>query len=127
VFLHFNTPHAPYFYDAKADRFDASGRGISGYSDALELVDRTVAQLIKHLDSNTVLLLSADHPLRIADQVDGITDPHVPFIVHFPGQTDALRDEQEFSSLRTAPLILEILNGSVRTPQKAAEFLNQWF
>ena len=127
VFLHFNTPHAPYFYNAKANRFDASGRGISGYGDALVLVDRTVAELMKHLDSNTALLLSADHPLRIGDQVDGITDPHVPFIVHFPGQTNELRDEQEFSSLGTAPLIVEILSGTVRTAEEAAAFLDRGF
>jgi len=127
VFLHFNAPHAPYFFDAKSGRFDAAGRGINGYPDALELVDQTVAQLVERLDSNSVLILSADHPLRNADQLDGATDPHVPFIVHFPGQTKPLREEQEFSSIRTAPLILQILDGKVRTPEDADEFLEAEF
>ena len=103
------------------------GREISGYPDGLELVDQTVAQLVEHLDSNSVLILSADHPLRNADQLDGVTDPHVPFIVHFPGQTKPLWEEQEFSALRTAPFILQILDGKVRTPEDADEFLEAEF
>jgi membrane-anchored protein YejM (alkaline phosphatase superfamily) len=123
IYIHFNIPHAPYFYDAKSGRFDAPGRGLAAYADALMLVDRTVEQLEGRLDSKTVLILSADHPLRVADQVDGVTDQHVPFIVHWPGQTKGLREDEEFSSLRTAPLILEILEGRVRTPEDAAQVL----
>jgi len=123
VFLHFNTPHAPYFYDAKSDRFDAPGRGISAYSDGLLLVDRTVAKLVGHLDTNTVLILSADHPLRNADLLDGATDPRVPFIVHFPGQRNSVREDHEFSSIVTASLILDILDGKVHTAEDLLEWL----
>jgi hypothetical protein len=124
VFLHFNIPHAPYFYDAKSGRFDAPGRGmVAAYGDALVLLDRTVEKLEQRLDSNTVLILSADHPLRNAGQIDGVTDPRVPFLIHFPGQVQPWRESAEFSSIETAPLILEILNRGVRTPAEAAQML----
>lgn len=126
VFLHFNVPHAPQFYDAATRRFDAPGRAIGvAYSDALRLVDQTVGTLVEHLDSKTVLILSADHPLRIAEQVDGISDPHVPFLIHWPGQRVGFREDREFSSIRTTPLILAILDGKVRSPEEAARFLTK--
>ena len=124
VFLHFNIPHAPYFYDAGSNRYNATGRTVAtAYGDALMLVDQTVAKLEARLDSKTVLILSADHPLRVAEQVDGASDPHVPFLLHWPGQTRPLREPREFSSLRTAALILEILDGKVRTIEEADRFL----
>ena len=65
IYIHFNVPHVPYFYDAKSGRFDAPGRGVAAYRDALMLVDRTLEQLEKRLDSKTVLILSAGPSVAI--------------------------------------------------------------
>jgi phosphopentomutase len=105
-------PHAPYFFNAAT------------YGDALKLVDKTIGSLAAHLDERTVLILSADHPLRLSGQVDGKTDPHVPFVLHWPGQTQQLRDESQFSSLATAPLIIEILEGRVNSAEDAMRYLD---
>ena len=118
LFAHFNIPHIPYFYDATRVRFDAAGRGVSGYGDALMLMDQTVGRILEQLDSQTVLILSADHPLRTADG-----DSRVPFLIHWPQQTRGLKEEREFSSIQTAELILRILEGRVSSPEEAARFL----
>jgi hypothetical protein len=126
VYLHFNIPHAPYFYDAQSQRLDAAGRGmVAAYGDALMLVDRTVAKLEERLDPHTILILSADHPLRNAAQIDGVSDPRVPFLIHFPGQAQPVRDDMEFSAIKTASLVLGMLDGDVRTPEDADRLLTR--
>ncbi len=121
AFIHFNIPHTPYFYSPNGGRSRRSGYSAALYDDALELVDRSVGDILATLngaglDSKTAIILSSDHPARFPTRIDGGRDPHVPFIVHLPGQAKGVVSTQEFSTIRTADLALAIADGEVKSP-----------
>jgi hypothetical protein len=128
VFIHFNIPHKPYFYNPKTGGLGRSGYSAALYDDALELVDRSVSGILSSLngaglDSKTAIILSSDHPVRFPTRIDGGEDPHVPFIVHLPGQTSGVVSTQEFSTVRTADLVVAIADGEVKSPQDVEHYL----
>jgi hypothetical protein len=111
AFIHFNVPHAPYFYTAKTGPFYSTAH----YNDALQWVDRAVGGILSAigkagLESKTAIILSSDHPERFSQ-----TDPYVPFIVHLPGQTGGVASDEEFSTMKTADLALAIARGEVKS------------
>jgi hypothetical protein len=115
IFVHVNAPHPPFF------------AGTHTYRDALMLVDRTIGQIEvalrqSGLDKNTALILTSDHPARFTDDAAGL-DPHVPLIVHLPGETSGLECNRKFSALRSAALAIELGEGRIATPQQVADFL----
>jgi hypothetical protein len=123
AFIHFNIPHTPYFYKAKIGR-----SGAADYDDALQLVDRSVGDILSSLrlaglDSKTAIILSSDHPARFFTSVDGRQDPHVPFIVHLPGEAAGVVTDQEFSTVGTAGLALAITEGKVQALSDIENFL----
>jgi arylsulfatase A-like enzyme len=128
AFIHFNIPHKPYFFNPKTGRPGRSGYSAARYDDALELVDRSVSDILSSLngaglDSKTAIILSSDHPARFPTRIDGGQDPHVPFFVHLPGQADGVVSTQEFSTIRTADLVLAIAAGEVKSPADLEHFL----
>jgi hypothetical protein len=123
AFIHFNIPHTPYFYHPGSSRYSAAH-----YNDALQLVDRSVGEILSSLklaglDSKTAIILSSDHPARFFTSVDGRQDPHVPFIVHLPGEAAGVVAGQEFSTVRTAGLALDITEGKVQSLSDVEDFL----
>jgi hypothetical protein len=129
AFIHVNIPHKPYFYSPKTGGSGRSGYSAALYDDALELVDRSVGDILSSLndaglDSKTAIILSSDHPARFPTRVDGRQDPHVPFIVHLPGQANGVVSTREFSTIRTADLALAIADGEVRSPMDLEHFLS---
>lgn len=125
AFIHFNIPHTPYFYNPGGERFREPA---APYDDALQLVDRTVGEILSSLgpaglDSNTAIILSSDHPARFSTRIDGRQDPRVPFIVHLPGNHVGMVADQEFSTILTANLALAIAAGEVKSLPDISEFL----
>jgi len=117
AFIHFNVPHVPYFYDPKIGRFGHYGYSEPLYNDALHWVDRTVGDILSSvdragLDSKTAIILSSDHPLRNGS----VLDRYVPFIVYLPGEKAGLISTEEFSTVKTADLVLAIVSGEVKSP-----------
>jgi hypothetical protein len=117
AFIHFNVPHAPFFYNPAIGRFGRPGHPDDLYAHALRWVDSSVRDILASvksagLDSRTAIILSSDHPARLIAQLD----PHVPFIVHLPGEQAEAFSTQEFSALRTADLVLAIARGEVQSP-----------
>jgi hypothetical protein len=115
TFIHFNIPHTPYFYNSKIGRFGHYGYSESLYNDALQWVDRSVGEILSSLntaglDSKTAIILSSDHPER-----NFTLTPYVPFVVHLPGETDGVVNTQEFSTIKTADLVLAIARGEVKS------------
>jgi hypothetical protein len=120
--VHFNIPHTPYFYTAAS--------GATGYDATLQLVDRTLAEVLETLarsglDGRTALILSSDHPARFPTRIDGGEDVHVPFIVHLPGEQTGMAFDTEFSALATVPLALAIAAGEIATPEAVARFVTE--
>lgn len=123
-FIHFNIPHLPYFDQPRIGGLGYYGYRDDLYSDALERVDSSIGEILKALrgaglDSKTAIILSSDHPQRQSPQ----TDPHVPFIVHLPGQETGTVYNREFSTIKTADVALAIAGGGIRTPADIEQFL----
>ena len=121
AFIHFNIPHAPFFYDMRTGSFGRANY-VNGYADALDLVDRTVGALRESMEragtwNNTALVLSADHWNRAAIPVDH----RVPFIVHMPGDNVPVPYSSELHTVRTADVILAILSGQVQNNRDVAK------
>jgi hypothetical protein len=126
AFIHFNIPHAPYFYNPEIGRFGRRGYPDDLYADALRWVDRSVGDILSalrrsDLDSKTAIIISSDHPARLIQTLD----PHVPFIVHLPGETAGMPSSLEFSALGTANLVMAIARGDVRSPAEIEKFLSR--
>ncbi|HTA46081.1 MAG TPA: alkaline phosphatase family protein [Bryobacteraceae bacterium] len=124
--IHFNIPHTPYFYDPKIGPSPRYGYWGSLYNDALQWVDRSVGSILASvhdasLDGKTAIILSSDHPFRFSAS----HDPHVPFIVHLPGARTGVLWEDEFSTVRTADLIMAIAGGEVKSAAEVAHFVTR--
>ncbi len=124
AFIHFNIPHTPYFYNPEIGRSDRRDHRDDLYIDALKWVDRAVGEILTSvnqagLEAKTAIILSSDHPARPVLP----TDPHVPFIVHLPGEKAGLVSVQEFSTLGTADLALAIAKGEIQTPFEIEKFM----
>lgn len=125
--LHFDVPHAPYFYDrASADM----SRSWSTYMDAVALVDRTVAELRQNMErtgawKTTALLISSDHFWRNSPLVNGKRDERVPFILHLPGQTEPVILREPFNTVLTHDLLLAILRSDIDSVAGARAWLAQ--
>jgi hypothetical protein len=118
AYVHFNVPHPPLF--------DGNGGPGDPYLRELAWVDGAVRELLEALrqsglESKTALILTSDHPARLVPR----TDPHVPLMVHFPGEERPMVLDEEITVLRTGSLALAIARGDVRGPEDAARFLTR--
>jgi hypothetical protein len=121
--IHFNIPHAPYFYDPKVGRLGHYGYSLALYNSSLEWMDRSVGEILSSisaagLDSKTAIILSSDHPER-----NFTVDPYVPFIVHLPGAEAGWVSAEPFSTIETGNLALAIAHGEVKSPLDVQRFL----
>jgi hypothetical protein len=127
VLVHFNIPHAPYFYSRATGKFDRAN-SLGGYTDALALVDRTFGELQVAMEAagtwaHSSVLISADHWFRSSPEVKGKRDLRVPFLLHLAGADDAMSFHGEFETVLSADLILNILHGEIRTHRQAADWI----
>jgi len=132
VFLHFPVPHTPYIYNLRTGRLDLANSPVHGYIDALALVDRTVGELRRTMEAaglweRTAVLISADHGYRGDRSVDGgpIADHWVPFLLKLPGQHEPYEYPRHLETIRSAGLLLDILEDRILTPADAARSLDE--
>lgn len=130
VFLHLPVPHAPHAYNRFTGRLDQANRPITGYIDSLALVDRMLGELRAAMErrgvwDHTVLLISADHPFRASQFLDGKSDRRVPFLLRFPGRPTAGVCAPEFDTIISANLVYAILRGSISTPADASDYIER--
>ncbi len=116
AWVHFNVPHPPYF--------EGDGGPGDPYLRELTYVDRAARELMEALrqsglESKTAVILTSDHPARLVPH----TDPHVPLLVHFPGEENPMVMDREITALRIGDLALAIARGAVQDPTQAARFL----
>jgi hypothetical protein len=111
---------------------DLANTPVRGYIDALGLVDRTVGELRAAMESaglwdRTAVLISADHGYRGVRSVDGgkIADRWVPFLLKLPGRHAPYEYRRRLETVRSAGLLLAILEGRIATPDEVAASLEE--
>lgn len=89
VFLHLPTLHQPFLYDARTRSYDLRGSPIRGYWDAMAKADEITGRIEwamrgRRTWERSLVVLTSDHGFRMADLLDGVRDPRVPFLVKLP-------------------------------------------
>jgi hypothetical protein len=129
IFLHFPIPHPPGIYNRKSEKLTTiSFSNIKGYINNVALADRAFRQLRMTLTDaggwdESVVIVSSDYPWRDAAVFSGKKNPYVPFMIKMPHQTSRIRLEVRFQTVKTADLVLSILNGEVKTDAEAAQWI----
>ncbi len=139
LYVHFPTPHLYAIYDRERKDFTLSEK--TTYFDNLALVDRTVGELRRKLETaglwdSTTILITADHGLRYAlwhggmnwtPQFDRLLEngqsPTVPFIVKLSGENKPLVYDPSFSAVVEGDLLLAVLRGEVTTAAEASHWV----
>jgi hypothetical protein len=142
VFLHLPVPHPPGIWDTKTQTFTTDDH--ADYIDNLALADKVLGQIRRTLEQTgdwdrSTILVSADHPYRAlhwltAREVAAPPEmvrltrmrwqPYIPFFLKLPGQKTGLAYHREFNSVLSADLLLEALQGHIRTPGQAVQWLD---
>jgi hypothetical protein len=141
VMVHWSIPHFPNIYNRSEDVVsDGPGRS---YIDNLELVDRTIGNLRREMESkgiweSTVVLVSSDHWWRSSEwrkqpgwmaedeaAQGGEADHRVPFILKPVGKVEGATYNSPFNTVLTHDLLLAILSGEVSDTKEAAAWLDQ--
>ena len=143
VMIHWPIPHDPNIYDRSEDKIsDQSGHS---YLDNLELVDRTLGDIRRAMESSgtwdsTVVLVTSDHwwragslwkkrqTLTAEDEAawGGVEDRRVPFILKMAGAgEEGANFAAPFNTVLTHDLLLAILRGEVSGTKGAVTWLDQ--
>jgi arylsulfatase A-like enzyme len=128
VFLHDPVPHAPHTYDRVQRAFTKRNAPFDGYLDSLALADLILGEIREAMTASgvwdtTTLLVSADHPYRASRQLDGKSDPRVPFLMKLSAQKSAVEYCEPLQTLVSKRLLESVLRGEVSTPQEALAWL----
>lgn len=128
--VHLPVPHAPHSYDRKTGTFTLGNAPISGYVDSLALLDRTVGEIRRAMEAagtwnSTTVLFTTDHPYREAEQLDGKSDPRIPYILKLAGQTEGVDYKDQFNTILTGDLLLSVLGGEITDTTSAKTWLDR--
>ena len=128
--VHLPIPHAPHAYDRKTGTFTLGNSPIAGYIDSLALLDRSVGELRRAMENagvwdSTTVLFTSDHGYRDAEALDGKTDSRIPYILKLASQKDGVKYTQEFNTVLTADLLLDVLRGEIGDPASAVAWLDR--
>jgi hypothetical protein len=128
--VHLPTPHAPHAYNRKTGTFTLGNSPVRGYVDSLALLDLTVGELRRAMESagtwdETTVLFTSDHPYREAEVLDGKDDPRIPYLLKMAGEKDGAAYSQQVNTVLTGDLMLAVLRGEVTDPKSAAEWFDR--
>jgi hypothetical protein len=141
VFVHSPAPHPPGIYDRVKNDFSLESK--NGYIDNLELVDRTIGDLRRAMESagiwdQTTVIISADHWWRTEmwsrgpfwTREDGAAsrgkmDHRIPFVLKLAGQREQLTYTAGFNTVVTHDLILALMRGEVSSAASVADWLDR--
>lgn len=127
--IHLPIPHAPHPYDRHTGTFTLKNSPIRGYIDSLALLDRTLGELRRSMESSgawdrTVVILTSDHHYREDEALDGKTDSRIPFLVKTAGRDSGIVYSRRFNTVLTHDLILAFLRGELVTAADVARWLD---
>jgi hypothetical protein len=136
VYVHFNVPHEPFFYNAATGEFNAGEKPVVSlfrknfrrYFDALQLVNRTFGELRQAMEqsgvwNDTHVLLTTDHPYRARLRLDGRQDNRVPFIVRAAGTQRGAAYDGHFNTVLAPDLAAALLQGRLRSSEAVREWV----
>lgn len=142
VMIHWPIPHAPNIYNRSEGQISAAAN--RSYLDNLALVDRTVADIRRAMESNgtwdtTAVLITSDHWWRESlwkkhktwtaeDEAaaNGEVDRRIPFILKMAKSGEKGTEFQApFNTILTHDLVLAILRGEVSDSKGAADWLER--
>jgi hypothetical protein len=128
--IHLPVPHAPHAFDRKTGDFTLGNSPIAGYVDSLALLDRTVGDIRRSMEragtwDSTTVLFTSDHPYREAEQLDGKSDPRIPFVLKLAAQKEGVVYQHGFNTVLTGELLLGVLRGEITGPPSATAWLNR--
>jgi hypothetical protein len=130
TFLHLNVPHLPAPYADEFLGLAGSADPLVEYSRNLIVADRVLGEVVAELQRQVVrhqllLIVSGDHWLR--NRWYRANEPEqskpVPFIAWIVGDTKGTQISQRISTIHTAAMILEYLDGELSTQAEIANWL----
>jgi hypothetical protein len=127
--VHLPIPHAPHAYDRRTGAFTLRNAPIGGYVDSLALLDRTIGEIRRGMESSgawdrTTVLFTSDHHYRESAALDGKDDTRIPFLLKMASEREGAGYSQSFNAVLTHDLVLAILKGDVATEADAARWLD---
>jgi hypothetical protein len=128
--VHLPIPHAPHAYNRKTGEFTLGNSPIAGYVDSLALLDRTVGEIRRGMENagtwdSTTVLFTSDHPYRESMQLDGKSDPRIPYILKLAWQKEGVEYTPQFNTVLTADLLMAVLRGEIADAASAAAWLDR--
>ena len=128
--VHLPIPHAPHAYDRKTGEFTLGNSPIAGYVDSLALLDRTIGEIRRSMEKagtwdSTTVLFTSDHPYRESMQLDGKSDPRIPYILKLASQKEGVEYTPRFNTVLTADLLIAVLRGEIADVASAAAWLDR--
>jgi hypothetical protein len=128
--VHLPVPHAPHAYNRRTGEFTLGNAPIAGYVDSLALLDRTIGEIRRDMENagtwdSTTVLFTTDHPYREAMQLDGKSDPRIPYILKLAGQKEGVEYAPQFNTVLTADLLMAVLRGEIADTESAAAWLDR--
>jgi Sulfatase len=128
--VHLPVPHAPHAYNRQTGEFTLGNAPIAGYVDSLALLDRTVGEIRRSMENAgtweaTTVLFTSDHPYREARQLDGKSDPRIPYLLKLASQKEGIEYTQQFNAVLTADLLMAVLRGQIAGPAPAMAWLDR--
>ena len=129
VFVHFSVPHSPHPFDRSTRQFTLANSPIRGYLDSLVLADITLGDIRRAMEQaglwdQTTVLVSSDHQYRQLAAIGESRDLRIPFLLKLAGHSEAIRYERSFNTVLSHDLIIEILEGRLRTPEEVVHWLD---
>jgi hypothetical protein len=129
TFVHLNVPHLPAGYADQKLHLPTSPDPLIEYSHNILLVDQILGDIMRSLQQQmsrheTLLVISTDHWLRNrwyqADKPE--SNRPVPLLMWKVGETNGFVLSQPLSTIHTATMILDYLNGIVDTQAEIARW-----
>lgn len=141
VFVHSPAPHPPGIYDRARNEFSLDSH--TSYVDNLELVDRTIGELRRAMESagvwdSTTVIVSSDHWWRTEMWSRGPfwtpedaavsaarMDHRIPFLLKLAGQHEQLTYQPGFNTVLTHDLVLALMRGEISDSHGAVAWLDR--
>jgi hypothetical protein len=129
TFVHLNFPHLPADYADQISHLAASPDPLIEYSRNLLLADRILGEITQDLQRQSsrhelLLVVSSDHWLRNRWYRANVPEVsrRIPLIIWKVGDTNGYVLSQQLSTVHTAAMILDYLNGSLTTQAEIAQW-----